>query len=88
MTFKLGTANPLGPWLRAFNPFNNNGGIVGAVEADTEAMTVTVSTGAGQFASSQVKHMNFFLRVADDAPDDFKRVYLPFVHPNFRPVPA
>lgn len=87
MTFKLGTANPLGPWLKAFNPFNDNRPVPGAIEADTEAMTVTVALGSGQFARTSVRHMNFFLRVDPSAPDEFKRTYPVFVHPKDAPPP-
>ncbi len=87
MIFKLGKANPLGPWLRAFNPFNNGGEVVGAIEADTDAMTVTVALGSGQFARTSIKHMNFFLRVDPAATAEFKRVYPTFVHPQDAPPP-
>lgn len=87
MIVKLGTANPDGPWLRAFNPFNGGSGVVGAVEADTDAMTITVATGVGMFRTYQVRNMNFFLRVDPAAGDEFKRKYAVWVHPQDAPPP-
>jgi len=84
---KLGTANPLGPWLRAFNPFNGDAGIPGAIEADTGAMTITIALGSGMTARTSIRHMNFFLRVDPAASDEFKRTYAVWVHPQDAPPP-
>lgn len=85
MIYKLNAANPDGPWLRAYDPFNANGRIVGAIEADTCEMRVTIARGP---ELTSVQQRSFFLRVDDTAPDDFKRLYLPFVAPAAKPLPA
>ena len=84
MVYKLNNANPDGPWLRAYDPFNSNGRIVGAIEADTCETRVTIAKGP---ETTSVQNRSFFLRVDDTAPDDFKRKYLPFVHPAAKPPP-
>lgn len=77
---------PLGQYIKAFNAFTHDQ-IPGGYESDTGAMTVKIRMGTGQFALTQVRSVNHYVRVNDDAPDDVKRQYPVFVNPLFAPPP-
>lgn len=72
--------------IRAFNAFTG-APIPGVVKANTDTMTLTIGLVGGPVISSRSRVQNFYLRVADDAPDDVKRQYPLFVDPQFAAPP-
>lgn len=72
--------------IRAYNAFTGEP-IPGVAKANTDTMTLTVGLPGGPVISSRARQMNFYLRVADDAPDDVKRQYPLFVDPQFAAPP-
>lgn len=77
------------PHIRAYNAFTHNP-IPGVTEADTDTMTLLMPLAVAPNAVARVKRMklNFYLKVADDAPDEIKRQHSQFVDPQFRVYPV